>query len=107
MVIAGHKYNLTKGVHYDEVFAAAPNQNTGRLLGALMVAMGLYRKSWDIKLAYCNADLPKERYLAVQYPKGYERYDKASVTGNAPLYIVVRKNSYGIADAGPNAVTRS
>ena len=47
MAIAGHKYNLTKGVqcHYDEVFAVAPNQNTGRLLGALTVAMGLYRKS--------------------------------------------------------------
>ena len=89
MAIAGHKYNLTKGVHYDEVFAAAPNQNTGRLLGALTVAMGLYRKSWDIKLAYCNADLPKEQYLAVQYPKGYERYDAASVSGNEPLYIVV------------------
>ena len=100
MAIAGHKYNLTKGVHYDEVFAAAPNQNTGRLLGALTVAMGLYRKSWDIKLAYCNADLPKEQYLAVQYPKGYERYDAASVSGNEPLYIVVRKNCYGIPDAG-------
>ena len=35
MAMVGHKYNLTKGVHYDEVFAAAPNQNTGRLLGAL------------------------------------------------------------------------
>ena len=28
MTVAGHKYNLTKGVDYHEVFAAAPNQNT-------------------------------------------------------------------------------
>ena len=26
MAVAGHKYNLQKGVHYDEVFAAAPTR---------------------------------------------------------------------------------
>ena len=100
MAVAGHKYNLQKGVHYDEVFAAAPNQNTGRLLSALTVAMGLYRKSWDIKLAYCNADLPSDQFLAVQYPKGYERYDTNSLDGRDPLYIVIRKNCYGVPNAG-------
>ena len=53
MAIAGHKYNLTKGVDYDEVFAPAPNQNTARLLSAMACSMNLKRKAWDIKLAYC------------------------------------------------------
>ena len=45
MTVAGHKYNLTKGVDYHEVFAAAPNQNTMRLMQGMPVGMGLYRKS--------------------------------------------------------------
>jgi len=96
MAVAGHKYNLTKGIHYDEVFAAAPNQNTARVLGALSVAMGLKRKSWDIKLAYCWADMPKDQLLALNYPRGYERHDDRG----DPLYIVLRKNCYGVPDAG-------
>ena len=35
MTVSGHKYNMQKGVHYDDVFAPAPNQNTSRLLSAL------------------------------------------------------------------------
>lgn len=96
MAVAGHKYNLKKGIHYNEVFAAAPNQNTARVMCALTTAMGLYRKSWDIKLAYCWADLPKDQLIALQYPQGYERYDD----NGEPLYIVLRKNCYGIPNAG-------
>ena len=96
MAVAGHKYNLKKGIHYNEVFAAAPNQNTARVMCALTAAMGLYRKSWDIKLAYCWADLPKDQLIALQYPQGYERYDD----NGEPLYIVLRKNCYGIPNAG-------
>ena len=35
MTVSGHKYNMQKGVHYDDVYAPAPNQNTSRLLSAL------------------------------------------------------------------------
>ena len=28
MTVSGHKYNMQKGIHYDDVFAPAPNQNT-------------------------------------------------------------------------------
>ena len=100
MAVAGHKYNLKKGIHYDEVFAAAPNQNTVRLLAAMTVAMGLKRKSWDIKLAYCWADLPKSQLLALEYPKGYERYEENGLGPPKPLYIVLRKNCYGVPNAG-------
>ena len=100
MAVAGHKYNLKKGVHYDEVFAPAPNQNTARLLAAMTVAMGLKRKSWDIKLAYCWADMPKDQLLALQYPKGYERYEENGLGEPKPLYIVLRKNCYGVPNAG-------
>lgn len=93
MAIAGHKYNMTKGVDYEDVFAAAPNQNTSRMLQALTVSMGLHRMCWDIKLAYCWADLPPEQMVALKYPKGYERFH--SQTGE-PLYIVLRKNCYGL-----------
>ena len=35
--IAGHKGNVTKGIHYHEVFAASPVQHTERMLQALMI----------------------------------------------------------------------
>ena len=92
MCVAGHKYNLQKGVHFDNVFAAAPNQNTARLLSTMTVDMKLKRKSWDISLAYCWADLPEGELIALRYPKGYERTDKK--TGK-PLFMVLRKNCYG------------
>ena len=96
MAVAGHKYNLTKGVHYDEVFAAAPNQNTMRVMQAMMVDMKMFRKAWDIKLAYCHAPLPKGQHIALKYPKGYERYGP----DGEPLYIVLRRNCYGVPSAG-------
>ena len=71
--MAGHEYNMTKGIDHGEVFAPSPNQNTARALCAMTVAMGLQRMAWDIKLAYCWADLPDDRLVALKYPKGYER----------------------------------
>jgi hypothetical protein len=102
MAVAGHKYNMTKGVDYDEVFAPSPNQNTARALCAMAVAMGLQRMAWDIKLAYCWADLPDDRLVALKYPKGYERDREIPGSGGRrePEYIILRKNCYGLPAAG-------
>ena len=91
MTVSGHKYNMQKGVHYDDVYAPAPNQNTSRLLSALHVQMHLKRKSFDISLAYCWADLPPGKLIALKYPKGYERKGP----DGKDLYMVMRKNCYG------------
>jgi len=92
MCVAGHKYNMQKGVHYDDVFSPAPNQNVARVLGAMTADMDLKRKSWDISLAYCWADLPPGKLIALRYPKGYER--KCPKTSQE-MYMILRKNCYG------------
>ena len=53
MALATHKYNMTKGVDYDEKFAPAPNQNTTRWMATATVLMSPKRTAWDMKLAYC------------------------------------------------------
>ena len=100
MAVAGHKYNMAKGVDYEEVYAPAPNQNTARVLAALTVQLGLKRKAWDIKLAYCWADLPPGQLIALQYPKGYEKVRGTRNGGTEPEYMVLRKNCYGHPAAG-------
>ena len=92
MTVSGHKYNMQSSVHYDGVFTPAPNKNTLRLLSAMHVQMHLKCKSFDISLAYCWADLPLGKLIALKYPNGYERN---SPTGE-PLYnvMVMRKNCY-------------
>ena len=82
---------MQKGVHYDDVFSPAPNQNTARVMAAMTVDMGLHRKAWDISLAYCWADLPPGKLIALKYPKSYERVDDKG----QPLYMILRKNCYG------------
>ena len=100
MAIAGHKWNMQKGIDYTDVYAPAPNQNTARFMAAMTAQMRLHRKAWDIKLAYCWADLPADQpRIAIKYPKYYERYrtDKGS---KEPEYMVLMKNCYGLPAAG-------
>ena len=82
---------MKKGVDYDEVFAPAPNQNTARTLTAMTVRTGLHRKAWDIKLAYCWADLPPGAQIALKYPNGFERYRRNGRVQEEE-FIVLRKN---------------
>ena len=44
--------------------------------------------------------MPKDQLLALQYPKGYERYEENGLGEPKPLYIVLRKNCYGVPNAG-------
>ena len=87
--------NMQKGIHYDKTFAATPGQNASRILQAILVRFKWKRKCFDIKQAYCWAKLPDDKLIALKYPKGFERYDEK---GNE-LYIVLRKNLYGVPSA--------
>ena len=74
MAVAGHKGNLRKGEHFDKTFAATPNSNSMRLMQALLVYHKWLRRSFDIKQAYCWAEIPEDELIAVRYPKGFERW---------------------------------
>ena len=49
--IAGHKGNVTRGVRYHDVFAAAPVQHNERLLQSLRVNLHLHNLAWDVKIS--------------------------------------------------------
>ena len=101
MAIAGHKWNMTKGIDYTDVYAPAPNVNTARLMAAMTAQLRLHRKAWDIKLAYCWADLPEgQPLLAVKYPKGYEKWRTYPDGTREPEYMILRRNCYGLPAAG-------
>ena len=71
-----------------------------RMLQALYVHNSSWsRKSFDIKQAYCWAKIPGNKLLAVKYPKGFERYRVDENGVKHELYIVLRRNLYGIPDA--------
>ena len=95
--IAGHKGNVTKGIHYHEVFAASPVQHTERMLQALMINLHLENLAWDIRQAYTWSKLPAGERVAVEYPTGFKKEDPA--TGE-PLYLILERNLYGMPSAG-------
>ena len=101
--LAGHSGNMKKGIHYEETFAASPNQHSMRLLQALLVQKKWYRKSFDIKQAYLHASLDPSQYVSIKYPKGFEQFQRDE-RGNEildaqgrriPLYGIIVKNIYG------------
>ena len=100
MALAGHKGAMTKGVDYDEVFSPSPNQNTARLMQALLVKHNLHRMCWDIKLAYCNAPLPNNEMIAIRYPRGYERFRGPEGARKEEEFMLLKKNIYGHPAAG-------
>ena len=105
MALAGHKGNLRKGEHFFKTFAATPSSGSMRFMQALMVYHKWMRKSFDVKQAYCFADIPKDELIAVRYPKGFERYvEEYNPRTNAyewkECFIVIRKSLYGHPAAG-------
>ena len=100
MALAGHRGAMTKGVDYDDVFSPSPNQNTARLMQALLVKNNLKRLCWDIKLAYCNAPLYNNELIAIRYPRGYERFRGQDGSRKEEEFMVLRKNIYGHPAAG-------
>ena len=94
--IAGHKGNVTKGIHYHEVFSPSPIQYTERFLQALRVNLHLENIALDICQAYTWAPLPKGERIAVVYPDGFKR--KSHVDGQE-LFAVLECNLYGMPSA--------
>lgn len=94
--IAGHRGNVTKGIHYTDVFSPSPVQHTERLLQAMMVNFHLERFTMDVKMAYTNAPLPPGERIAVVYPDGFKR--RHPETGEE-LFLVLEKNLYGMPSA--------
>ena len=95
--VKGHPGNMQKGVHYDKTFAATPRENTARFICALVVLLNLFRGAFDITKAYCWADRPKDKLLALKYPDGFQEYHPE--TGEE-LFLILRKNLYGDPAAG-------
>ena len=97
--IAGHPGNLQKGIHYDKTYASTPNQNSTKLLQAIMVKYRMRRLAFDIFMAYANAELPEKEFIAVRYPAGFKRY--RTVNGKKEeLFMALIKNLYGLPQAG-------
>jgi len=94
--IAGHRGNVTRGIHYHEVFSPSPVQHTERLLQAMMVNYHLHNLAWDVKLAYTWAPLPKGERVAMIYPDGFKRTNSEG----KELFLVLERNLYGMPSAG-------
>ena len=88
---------MTKGIHFNEMYAATPKENSSRVLCALVVLMNLIRLCFDITKAYCWANLPPGELIALRYPDGYQQYDPDT---NEESHIIMRKNLYGHPFAG-------
>lgn len=89
---------MQKGVHFDETFASTPNANTMRILMALMCHENLHQLCYDIKMAYCWAELEDGDRICVKYPKGFERY----AANGDELFMILEKNLYGAPNAARN-----
>ena len=97
--VAGHAGNLQKGVHFDSTYASTPSQNSTRLLMAIMVRFRMRRMSFDISMAYCNAELPEGQKIAIRYPNGFQRFK--TIDGiRHELFMVLIRNLYGHPAAG-------
>jgi site-specific DNA-cytosine methylase len=96
LALAGHKGNMQQGVHFDRTYSSTPIMHSTKILQALMVRYKLHRLAFDIKQAYCQADLPADQMIAVRYPEGFRRYSEAG----EELYMILRKNLYGHPAAG-------
>ena len=57
IAVKGHPGNMTKGIHFNETFAATPKENSSRVLCGLVVLLNLTRLCFDITKAYCWPDL--------------------------------------------------
>ena len=98
-VAQGHKGNLTKGVDYTTVFAAAPDLATGRIIQALCVLFNFVRATMDIMQAYLIGKAEKGQQYPVRYPAGRIREaHRCPITGEE-RYALLIGNLYGMPTA--------
>jgi len=95
--IAGHRGNLTKGIHYTDVFSPSPVQHTERLLQAMRVNLHLENLTWDVSMAYTWAPLPPGERIAVVYPDGFKQRHPQT---NEEMFLILEANLYGLPSAG-------
>ena len=70
LVIRGHKWNMRKTFgkdHVYETFAATPDLASTRLMQALMCLYGWTPLAFDIRQAYCNADVGPGEAIPIQF----------------------------------------
>ena len=94
--VAGHRGNVTQGIHYHDVFSPSPIQHTERILQAMRVNLHLDNLTWDVKMAYTWAPLPPGERIAIVYPDGFKRHDE----NGEELFAVLEHNLYGMPSAG-------
>jgi hypothetical protein len=96
MALAGHRGNMQPGVHFDRTYSSTPVQHSTKILQALMVRLKLSRLAFDIKQAFCQAELPEDQKIAIRYPEGFRRYAESG----EELFMILRRNLYGHPAAG-------
>jgi len=69
-----------------------------RILMATMCHENLHQLCYDIKMAYCWAELEAGDCICVEYPRGFERYG----SNGEKLYMILEKNLYGAPNAARN-----
>ena len=89
----GHAGNVTKGVHFFNTFAAAPNCATTRLMHAISTELNLVVINYDIKTAYLWGDMEEDEKVPVSLPKGMQEFHEE--TGE-PMYYLLEKPVYGM-----------
>ena len=87
----GHPGNMVHGVHYHEVFAAAPKLVSTRILQGLRVTKGWHSLPFDICVAFLHADTRKGEQYPIRMPVGLRTYDENGVEE----YCLLEKNLYG------------
>ena len=95
LVIRGHKWNMLKTFgrdHVFETFAATPDLSSTRLMQALMCLYGWTALAFDIRQAYCNADVGPGEAIPIQFEPELQTYNEAG----EPTYRVLRKALYGL-----------
>ena len=66
---------MQKGTHLTETFAAAPREDTGRIMPALFVLCNLLNMTGDVEgILLGGCTLPPGELIAIRYPPGLKRY---------------------------------
>ena len=94
-VVCGHKYSMIKGVHYDAVYAAAPQDETIRIFLCLVVMYGYKEDQWDFKTAYLNGDLRDGEKIPIRAPREIRKKN----SDGEELLMLLERNCYGIPQA--------
>ena len=97
LVIRGHKWNMMKTFgrdHVYETFAATPDLASTRLMQALMCLYGWTPLAFDIRQAYCNADVAAGEVIPIQFEPELQTFNDEG----EPTYRVLRKALYGHPD---------